>query len=85
MTEESTNVSITSGVKEKDPRGVAAGKRLGEISKQAKEAKRLERERQTQAQATKDCESDDGGGAGGIYVVGGLIVGGGGGHYPTCV
>ncbi len=45
MSEQSTNgPTITSGVKEKDPRRVAAGKRLGAISKQAKEAKRLERE-----------------------------------------
>ncbi len=50
MSEQSTNEpptsnapSITSGVKEKNPKRVAAGERLGAISKQAKEAKRLER------------------------------------------
>ncbi len=32
--------SVASNVKEKDPKRVAAGKRLGAISKQAKEAKR---------------------------------------------
>ena len=46
MSEENTSandiVSITSGSKKKDPCRVAAGKRLGAISKQAKEAKRLE-------------------------------------------
>ncbi len=40
MSEQCTNgPTITSSVKEKDPRRVAAGKRLGAISKQAKEAK----------------------------------------------
>ncbi len=49
MSEQSTNgpptsnvPSITSGVKDKNPKRVVAGKRLGTISKQAKEAKRLE-------------------------------------------
>ena len=50
MSEESTSASnvasVTSGVKEKDPRRVVAGKRLRAISKQAKEAKPLEREKQ---------------------------------------
>ncbi len=60
--------SITSIVKEKDPRRVAAGKRLGAISKQGKEAKRLERERQEQA--TRVNES----GGYVVYLVGGLVV-----------
>ncbi len=49
MSEQSTNgpttsntTNITSSVKEKNPRRVAAGKRLGAISRQAKEAKCLE-------------------------------------------
>ena len=47
MSEQSTNsLSITSSVKEKDPHRVAPGKRLGAISKQAKEAKRLEQQAQ---------------------------------------
>ena len=58
MSEQSTNgPSITSGVKEKDPRRVAAGKRLGAISKQAKEAKRLERQAQQTDQ--REAESDN--------------------------
>ena len=45
MSEQSTNgPTITSDVKEKNAKRVAAGKRLGTISKQVKEAKRLERE-----------------------------------------
>ena len=52
MSEQSTNgPTITSGVKEGDPKRVAAGKRLGAISNQAKEAKRLERESQQTAQS----------------------------------
>ncbi len=47
MSAESTSArnvaSIPSDVKEKDPRRVMAGKRLGAISKRAKEAKCLER------------------------------------------
>ncbi len=46
MSEESNAVNITSDVMEKDPRRVAAGKRLGAMSKQAKEAKRAGREAQ---------------------------------------
>ncbi len=62
MSEQSTNgpstsdaPSITSGVKEKTPKRVAAGKRLGAISKQAKEAKHLERE----AQQSEETEVDN--------------------------
>ena len=52
MSEQNTSnpKTIAMGTKVKDPRRVASGKRLGAISKQAKEAKRLERERQAQAQ-----------------------------------
>ena len=59
--------SITSGLKEKDPRRVAAGKRLGAISKPAKEAKRLER----QAQQSEETEVDN---KYTSYLVGGLVV-----------
>ena len=56
MSEQSTNgPTITSDVKEKNPKRVAAGKRLGAISKQAKEAKRLER----QAQQSEETEVDN--------------------------
>ena len=63
----SNTANITSGVKEKDPRRVAAGKRLGTISWQAKEAKRLEREKQSQAQ-------DVTGNGYTLYFVGGIVV-----------
>ncbi len=59
--------SITSVAKEKDPRRVAAGKRLGAISRQAKEAKRLER----QAQQSEETEVDN---KYTSYFVGGLVV-----------
>ena len=51
--------SITSVVKEKDPRRVVARKRLGAISKQAKEAKRLEREVQALEQQTNQSENNN--------------------------
>ena len=54
MSEES---KITSVVKTKDPRRVEAGKRLGMISKQAKERKAL-REREASAAEVKE-ENDD--------------------------
>ena len=50
--------TIASGSKVKDPKRVAAGKRLGAISKQAKEAKRLERESQQTAQS-EETEVDN--------------------------
>ena len=60
--------SITSGVKEKNPKRVAAGKRLGAISKQAKEAKRLEREAQQTAQSEDNKYTP--------YLIGGLAAAG---------
>ena len=64
--------SVASNVKEKDPKRVAAGKRLGTISKQAKEAKReaqrealrLERQVETEAENNKYT----------LYFIGGLVV-----------
>ncbi len=74
MSEQSTNrPTITSGVKEKKPKRVAAGKRLGAISKQAKEAKRLEREAQRVANNTNQSggmEADK------LYFIGGLVAAG---------
>ncbi len=68
MSEQSTNEpTITSGVKEKNPKRVAAGKRLGAISKQAKEAKRLER----QAQQSEETEVNN---KYTSYFIGGLVV-----------
>ncbi len=48
MSEQNTSdpKTIASGSKVKDPRRVAAGKRLGAMSKQAKKAKRLKQETQ---------------------------------------
>ena len=64
------NTSVASGSKVKDPKRVAAGKRLGTISKQAKEAKRLERESQQTAQS-EETEVDN---KYTPYLVGGLLV-----------
>ena len=66
MSEQSTNgptvsnsPNITSGVKEKNPRRVAAGKRLGAISRQAKEAKRLEREKTSKTKCSSASTRGD--------------------------
>ena len=77
MSEHSTNgpttnnaPSITSSVKEKNLRRAAAGKRLGAISRKAKETKRLERE----AQAQQSEQSDNTDNKYTLYFVGGLVV-----------
>ena len=56
MSEQSTSEPnvIAPGPKVKDPRRVAAGKRLAAISKQAKETKRLERESQQISETKTD-------------------------------
>ena len=56
-TTDSQNEKITSVVKTKDPRRVEAGKRLGMISKQAKEKKAL-REREQSAVEVKEKNDD---------------------------
>ncbi len=60
MSEQNTSepTVIAQGPKLKNPKRVAAGKRLGAISKQAKEAKRLERESQQTAQS-EETEVDN--------------------------
>ena len=58
---------IAPGPKVKDPRRVAAGKRLAAISKQAKETKRLERESQQISETKTDNNKT-------LYLVGGLVV-----------
>ena len=70
MSEQSTSEPnvIASGSKVKDPRRVAAGKRLGAISKQAKEAKRLERETQQNVEMEETDNNKT------LYLVGGLLV-----------
>ncbi len=60
-----TEPIIVAEAKVKDPRRVAAGKRLGAISKQRKEEKRLEREAQAQQVASNEYA---------LYLVGGLVV-----------
>ena len=66
-----TEPIIVAEAKVKDPKRVAAGKRLGAISKQRKEEKRealrLERETQAQAQQVADNEYT-------LYLIGGLVV-----------
>ncbi len=69
MSEPSTSEPnvIAPGPKVKDPRRVAAGKRLAAISKQAKETKRLERESQQISEMKTDNNKT-------LYLVGGLVV-----------
>ena len=69
MSEQNTNepTVIATGTKVKDPRRVAAGKRLAAISKQAKEAKRSKQEAQQNAETeTGDNKT--------LYLVGGILV-----------
>ncbi len=61
------NTSVASGSKVKDPRRVAAGKRLGAISKKAKEEKALRLKQQSD---NYDSESNENT----LYLVGGLVV-----------
>ena len=66
---------IAPGPKVKDPRRVAAGKRLAAISRQAKEAKRSEREAQRNAGTTSSAYVQEGTGDNKtLYLVGGLVV-----------
>ncbi len=69
MSEQSTSNpnTIATGTKVKDPRRVAAGKRLAAISKQAKEAKRLKQEAQQNAEMETGNNKT-------LYFVGGLLV-----------
>ena len=77
MSEQSTSnpSTIATGTKVKDPRRVAAGKRLAAISRQAKEAKRSEREAQRNAGTTSSAYVQEGtGDSKTLYLVGGLLV-----------
>jgi hypothetical protein len=70
VSEQREQPSIASNVKEKDPKRVAAGKRLGAISKRAKEAKR-------EAQAfrlERQVETDPADNNYALYFIGGLVV-----------
>ena len=64
-----TEPIIVAETKLKDLRRVAAGKRLGAISKQRKEERRLERETQAQAQAQQVTNNEYT-----LYLVGRLVV-----------
>ncbi len=76
MSEQNTSepTVIAPGPKVKDPRRVAAGKRLAAISKQAKEAKRLERESQQTAEMDSAYAQEETGNENTLYLVGGLVV-----------
>ena len=63
--------SIASNVKEKDPKRVAAGKRLGPISKQAKEAKREAQAQAFRLERQVETEADNNYA---LYFIGGLVV-----------
>ncbi len=69
MSKQSTSnpKTIASGPKVKDPRKVAAGKRLAAISRQAKEAKRSKQEAQQNAEMETGNNKT-------LYFVGGLVV-----------
>ncbi len=69
MSEQNTSnpKTIASGSKAKDPRRVAAGKRLGAISKKAKEEKALRLKRQSDNHNSESNENT-------LYLVGGLLV-----------
>ncbi len=69
MSEQNTSEpkTIASGSKVKDPRRVAAGKRLGAISKKAKEDKALRLKQQSDSYSSESNENT-------LYLVGGLVV-----------
>ena len=76
MSEQNTSnpKTIATGTKVKDPRRVAAGKRLGAFSKQAKEAKRLKQETQQNAEMDSAYAQEETGNNKTLYFVGGLLV-----------
>ncbi len=76
MSEQNTSnpKTIATGTKVKDPRKVAAGKRLGAMSKQAKEAKRLKQEAQQNAEMNSASAQEGTGNGKTLYLVGGLVV-----------
>ncbi len=69
MSEQNTSnpKTIASGSKVKDPRRVAAGKRLGAISRKAKEEKALRLNQQSDNYNSESNEKT-------LYLVGGLVV-----------
>ncbi len=75
MSEQNTSEPnvIAPGPKVKNPKRVAAGKRLGAISKQAKEPKRLERESQQTAEMDSAYAREETGNENTLYLVCGLL------------
>ncbi len=69
MSEQNTSnpKTIATGTKVKDPRRVAAGKKLGKMSNQYKETKRLKQETQQNAEMETGNNKT-------LYFVGGLLV-----------
>ncbi len=76
MSEQNTSdpKTIATGTKVKDPRRVAAGKRLAAISKQAKVAKRLKQKTQQNAEMDSAYAQEETGNNKTLYFVGGLVV-----------
>ena len=72
MSEQNTSnpKTIATGTKVKDPRKVAAGKRLATISKQAKEAKRLKQKTEMDSAYAQEETGNNKT----LYFVGGLLV-----------
>ena len=72
MSEQNTSnpKTIATGTEVKDPRRVAAGKRLAAISKQAKEAKRLKQETEIDSAYAREETGNNKT----LYFVGGLVV-----------
>ncbi len=65
---------ISPGPKVKDPRRVAAGKRLAAISRQAKEEKALRLKQEAETDSAY-AQEETGGGYASYFVVGSLVVG----------
>ncbi len=76
MSEQNTSepTVIAPGPKVKDPKKVAAGKKLGAMSKQAKENKRLKQEAQQNAEMDSAYAQKETGDDKTLYLVVGLVV-----------
>ena len=76
MSEQNTSnpKTIATGTKVKDPRRVAAGKKLGKMSNQYKETKRLKQETQQNAEMDSAYAQEETGNNKTLYFVGGLLV-----------
>ncbi len=76
MSEQNTSnpKTIATGTKVKDPRRVATGKKLGKMSNQYKETKRLKQETQQNAEIDSAYVQEETGNNKTLYFVGGLLV-----------